>query len=74
MNTIDIRNVVLTLPAHERAALAAQLLSSLDDLSEAENEPLWFEEAARRAAEIDQGKSKRIPADTVRLQAQALLR
>ena len=74
MNTETIRREALSLPVQERAELAEQLLSSLDALSEAEIEQLWFQEAARRAAEMDQGVSKRIPADAVRSQAQALLK
>jgi len=62
------------LPLQQRAELAAQLLSSLDALSEAEIEPLWFQEAAHRAAEMDQGVSKRISAEEVRRQANALLK
>jgi hypothetical protein len=62
------------LPLQQRAESAAQLLSSLDALSEAEIEPLWFQEAAHRAAEMDQGVSKRISAEEVRRQANALLK
>ena len=58
----------------QRAELAAQLLSNLDALAESEIEPLWFQEAAHRAAEMDQGLSKRIPAEEVRRQANALLK
>ena len=64
----------LSLPVQERAQLAEQLLSSLDTLSESEIEQLWFQEAARRAAEMDQGLVQRIPADIVRREAQALLK
>lgn len=46
MNTATITSEALSLPVHERAELAAQLLSSLDALSESEIEPLWFQEAA----------------------------
>ena len=73
MNTASITNQALALPVQQRAELAAQLLSSLDALSESEIEPLWFQEAAQRATEMDQGLSKRIPADEVRLEANALL-
>jgi hypothetical protein len=72
MNTETITHAALSLPVHQRAALAAQLLSSLDVLSEAEIEPLWFQVAAQRAAEMDQGLSVRIPAEEVRRQANAL--
>ena len=74
MNTETIRREALSLPVEERAELAEQLLSSLDALSEVEIEQLWLREAARRAHEIDQGLTKRVPADDVSRQAQALLR
>ncbi len=73
MNAASITNEALSLPVKQRAELAAQLLSSLDTLSESEIEPLWFQEAAHRAAQMDQGLSKRIPADEVRREANALL-
>ena len=73
MNAASITNEALSLPVKQRAELAAQLLSSLDALSESEIEPLWFQEAAHRAAQMDRGLSKRIPADEVRREAIALL-
>ena len=74
MNTATLTAEALSLPVQQRAELAAQLLSSLDALSESEIESLWLQEAAHRAAEIDQGLTKRIPADEVRRQASALLK
>ena len=74
MKAETIRREALSLPVQERAELAEQLLSSLDDLSEAEIEQLWLREAARRAEELDRGVTKRVPADEVRRQAQALLK
>ena len=74
MNIEMIRCEALSLSVQERAELAEQLLSSLDALSETEMEQLWFKEAARRVAEMDQGLTKRIPADQVRRAAQALLK
>ncbi len=74
MNTAALTHEALSLPVQQRADLAAQLLSSLDMLSESEIEPLWLQEAANRATEIDSGRSKRIPADEVRREAQALLK
>jgi hypothetical protein len=50
MNTAAIVSEALSLPVQERAELAAQLLPSLDALSESEIEPLWFQEAAHWAA------------------------
>lgn len=69
MDPETIRRAALSLPAETRAQLAEELLSSLDDLSEARVEQLWFKEAARRAEEIDRGEARRIPADEVRRQA-----
>jgi len=74
MNTATITSEALSLPVHERVEFAAQLLSSLDPLSESEIGPLWFQEAAHRAAEMDKGLSKRIPSEEVRRQANALLK
>ena len=74
MNTETIRREALSLSVQERAELAEELLSSLDALSEPEIQQLWLREAARRAEELDQGLTKRVAADEVRRQAQALLR
>jgi putative addiction module component (TIGR02574 family) len=56
MNARLIEKEALELPIDKRAKLAQRLLESLDDLSEAEAERLWANEAARRAREIDEGK------------------
>jgi hypothetical protein len=69
-----IADQALSLPATLRAELAAQLLSSLDDLPEAEIEPLWLQVAAQRAEQLDRGQSQRISAQEVGRQARALLR
>ena len=74
MNIDAIRYEALSLPLQERAQLAEQLLSSLDALSEAEIEHLWFQEAALRASELDQGLVQRISSDVVLQEAQALFR
>ena len=42
MNIEAIRQEALSLPPQEQARLAEQLLFSLDTLSEAEIEQLWF--------------------------------
>lgn len=74
MNIEAISHEALHLSAKDRAALAEQLLASLDTLTEPEIEQLWFAEAARRAKDLDQGNAQRIPAEHVRQEAQALLR
>jgi putative addiction module component (TIGR02574 family) len=74
MNIETIRHEALSLPPQERAQLAEQLLSSLDTPPEAEIEQLWFQEAAHRATEMDQGLVQRIPSAEVRREALALLK
>ena len=74
MDTANLTSEALSLPVQQRAELAAQLLSSIDALSESEIEALWLQEAAHRASQIDQGLSKLIPAEEVRRQANALLK
>lgn len=59
MNIETIRGEALSLPVQERVQLVEELLSSLDTLTEAEIEQFWFQEAARRAAEMDQGLVQR---------------
>lgn len=53
MNIDELESQVLRLDVRERVRLAAKLLSSLDALSDQENERLWAEEAERRDREID---------------------
>ncbi len=74
MDTETIKLSALSLPAQARAELAEQLLSSLDSLSEPEIAQLWLVEAARRALEIDNGAAQRFSAESVQLEAQALLK
>jgi hypothetical protein len=64
--TIDeLKREALQLDASTRAGLARDLLVSLDDLSEAEVERLWLEEAVRRDEEMASGKVQPIPMDEV---------
>jgi putative addiction module component (TIGR02574 family) len=61
----EIAAEAMELPLTARADLASQLLDSLDDLSEADNDMLWAEEAERRYAEYKAGNIEAIPADEV---------
>ena len=70
----QIEAEALHLSENERASLAQSLLLSLDVPSEDEIKKDWLAEAGRRAKDIDDGLVKPIPADKVRLKAQALLR
>lgn len=55
----------LELPLTARAELAGQLLESLDDLSEEENDQLWAQEGERRYAEYKAGNIEAVPAEEV---------
>ncbi len=74
MNIESISQEALLLPAQDRARLAEQLLESLATLSEVEAEQLWFQESARRAAEVDKGRMSRVPAHEVMAEVRAMLK
>lgn len=57
----DVEEEALGLELDDRAALAATLLRSLEEISEAENERLWLAEAERRRQEIESGQVEAIP-------------
>jgi putative addiction module component (TIGR02574 family) len=65
MELTELENEALRLDARSRARLAERLLGSLDDLSEAEIEELWLDEAKRREREWDAGEVEGIPAEQV---------
>lgn len=74
MDTESIEREALHLPTAARAQLAHKLLLSLEDLSEAELDELWLDEAERRTRDIDEGRVQLVPAEEVRRKAQALLK
>jgi putative addiction module component (TIGR02574 family) len=61
----EIAAEALELPLAARAELASQLLDSLDELSEDENDRLWAQEAERRYAEYKAGNVEAVTADEV---------
>ncbi len=70
--TIDeLRREALELDLPSRARLARELLSSLDDLSEAEVEQLWLQEAVRRHDEVAAGAVETIALDEALASARA---
>jgi hypothetical protein len=71
MTVDELRAEALRLGPHARADLARDLLSSLDQLSEAEIEDLWLDEAVRRDRELDTGTVEAIPAEEVLARAKA---
>ena len=52
-------------PLSERAELARQLLDSLENISEEENNALWAVEAERRSDDYKAGKIEATPAEEV---------
>ena len=74
MSPEELKAEALRLAPEARARLAHALLESLEDLSEAEIESLWVEEAIRRDKEFD---NRRVPlrrADDVLNEARSRLR
>ena len=74
MDTLVIEREALHLPPAERARLAHSLLLSLENLSDAELQEAWLDEAQRRADEIDQGLVELISAEEVSAKARLLLK
>jgi putative addiction module component (TIGR02574 family) len=67
----------MALPVDERAALAAELLASLDDAyaeDPAEVEAAWAAEIERRARRVMAGETAGIPWEDVRRRAESELR
>ncbi len=62
---------LLQLEPRQRAALARRLMDSLDDLSDAEYDQLWAEEAEARYAAFKAGKTVSIDGDSVFARAHA---
>lgn len=74
MTVKQIERQLLKLDSRSRAKLAERLLHSLDELSEAENEQLWAQEALRRHQELSSGNAKPRPANEVLREARARLK
>jgi putative addiction module component (TIGR02574 family) len=64
---------VKKLSLEERAALAKQIVESLDELSESEIEALWVQEAERRLDELEHGEVTEVSAEQVLRQARAAI-
>jgi putative addiction module component (TIGR02574 family) len=73
MNFELIEKQALSLSAEERARLARELLDSIDNLTPAELEALWLDEAVRRAKEVDSGAAVLVTGEEVAKKARALL-
>ena len=70
----EVLKNAMSLAVEERAALAEQLLASLEELSPDEAEHLWAQEAERRLKELRAGHARLISAEEVHKKAERLLR
>jgi hypothetical protein len=73
MSLNEIEAEIKKLDLKDRATLAKWVVESLDDLSEAEVEVLWAEEAERRLDEMEQGLVPEIPAEEALRRARAAI-
>jgi broad specificity phosphatase PhoE len=73
MSLTEIEIEIRKLGLKDRAALAKWLVGSLDELSDAEVEALWVEEAERRLDELDHGIAIEKPAQDVLRRARAAI-
>ena len=64
---------LMKLSPRTRARLIKRLLSSLDGEPESDSEESWVAEARRRDEELQSGKPKGIPAETVFKKARSAL-
>ena len=71
MKRLALVDEALKLDVRSRAELAKRLLESLEELSEAEIDALWLEEAERRDQAMDEGSLPSIPAEEVFSRAKA---
>jgi putative addiction module component (TIGR02574 family) len=68
----DLVSEALKLPHKQRAAMASQLLRSLDELPEGEWDKVWAAEAERRLENVRAGRSHETPVKEVFARARAL--
>jgi putative addiction module component (TIGR02574 family) len=71
---VEVLKHALSLDVRDRAAIAQELLASLEDLNEDEAERLWAEEAQRRLEEYRAGHAEAVPAEEVARKAEKLFR
>jgi putative addiction module component (TIGR02574 family) len=62
----ELLQKALSLSEEERAELAGSLIESLDATVDEAAEAAWNQEIARRIEDLDSGKAKTIPWETVR--------
>ena len=73
MSVKELEAEILKLDVKDRISLIESLLLSLDDLDDAENLRLWADEAAKRAARLERGEGRTIPAEEVYARVRAII-
>ena len=71
LNELEVE--IKKLDLRDRAALAKWIVESLDELSPAEIDVLWAEEAERRLDELEQGLVVEVPAEEALRRARAAI-
>lgn len=66
MSTEELLAQVLQLPRQDRARLAEELLSSLEEADDEEVAAAWAPELERRSREVAEGKVRTVPWSTAR--------
>ena len=75
MTTAELRANVLSLPTEERAALAHELIASLDaEDVDPQADVLWAAEIASRAQDVADGRVALVDADDVHAEAARRIR
>lgn len=72
----DLEAQALALPAHERNALAARLLDSLETVFDDSPDAVaaaWDSELARRVSEFEAGQTQGMPYEQLRAELDAML-
>jgi len=73
MSLKELEAEIKKLDLKDRALLAKRIVESLDELSDAEIEALWVEEAERRLDEMEKGLVTEIPAEEALRRARAAI-
>jgi putative addiction module component (TIGR02574 family) len=73
MNYEEVKVSALNLRLKERAALAKELLDSVDSPSEEELESLWLDEVGKRIERVQRGESKLVPLEEALKRAKAVI-
>lgn len=73
MTSTELRTILLALPREERAALARELIASLDGPADADADESWARDIERRAAEVHDGTARLVDWETAKARISARL-